>query len=275
MASKYASAHKAYAAHAAHAVPFKLRRQLAFRCAAITLLVGSLGAAALLIGLAQHNQQQAQAGQQAIAHSIAQTLANQTARAARLGIPLQKLPGVEAHLQQTLNSTPQLAYIAVADTHGQPMYSASRGTAESLLTLPVVVKGQSVALIQAGARNSQVQDLLQPALACTLIVLLASLLMALAVYFGPARHLQNRHELLLTSLRDATPLALLPLQERYAVDDLHGAIHTLATLQQRNQKAQQAVQDYAAEIKAVDFDQKMLAAIESIELAAIKNGANQ
>ncbi|QXZ09125.1 hypothetical protein KUF54_14000 [Comamonas sp. Y33R10-2] len=266
MASKYAPA---------HAVPFKLRRQLTLRCAAITLLVGSLGAAALLIGLAQHNQQQALAGQQAIAHSVAQTLVNQMARAARLGIPLQKLPGVEAHLQQTLNNTPQLAYIAVADTHGQPMYSASRGTAESLLTLPVVVKGQSVALIQAGARNSQVQGLLQPALACTFIVLLASLLMALAVYFGPALRLQARHELLLSSLRDATPLALLPLQERHAGDDLHGAIHTLATLQQRNQKAQQAVQDYAAEIKAVDFDQKMLAAIESIELAAIKNGVTQ
>ena len=60
--------------------PRNLRQQLALRCAAITLMVGSMGAAALLVGLAQHNHQQAQAGQQAIAHSVAQTLANQTAR---------------------------------------------------------------------------------------------------------------------------------------------------------------------------------------------------
>lgn len=249
--------------------PRNLRQQLALRCAAITLMVGSMGAAALLVGLAQHNHQQAQAGQQAIAHSVAQTLANQTARAARLGIPLDKLPGVEAHLQQTLSNTPQLAYIAVADTHGKPMHSASHGMAEPLLTLPVIVKAQPVALIQAGARNSQAQDLLKPALACTVIVLLASLLLALAAYFGPARRMQRRHELLITSLRDRTPL---PAQENHSGDALHAAVQTLTALQQRNQKAQQAVQDYAAEIKAVDFDQKILKAVDSIALTAIKNG---
>lgn len=253
-------------------VPRSLRQQLALRCAAITLLVGSVGTAALLMGLALHHRQQAQAGQQAIAHSVAQTLASQTARAARLGIPLGKLPGVEAHLQQTLKNTPQLAYIAVADTHGQPMHSASHGVAEPLLTLPVIVKGQPVAMIQAGTRNSQAQDLLKPALACSAIVVLASLLMALGVYFGPARRLLRRHELLMSSLQGGAPL---PVQEQQTGDALQAAVQTLAALQQRNQQALQAVQDYAAEIKAVDFDQKMLSAVDAIALAATKNGVLQ
>lgn len=246
-----------------------LRQQLALRCAAITLLVGSLGTVALLTGLTQYNQHQAQAGQQAIVHSVAQTLAYQTARAVRLGIPLAKLPGVEAHLQQTLEHTPQLAYLAVADTHGKPMHSASRGVSEPLLALPVVVKGQPVALIQAGASHSPTQALIKPTLVCAVIVLLASLLMGMIIYAWPGLRLQRRHDLLLSSLRDGLPV---PAGDRRASDALHDAVQTLANLQQRNRQAQQAVQDYAAEIKAVDFDQKMLSAVDAITQAATKSG---
>lgn len=249
-----------------------LQRQLALRCAAILLLVGTLATAALLVALARHNHEQAQAGLQAIAHSVAQTLSTQMARAARLGIPLQQLPGVEAHLEQTLANTPELAYLAIADIHGYPMYSVSHGSAGPLQSLPISVKGQSVALVQAGPRRQPAQGLIKPAVACAALVLLTSALLGAAVYLGPARRMQRRHALLQNSLRDATPL---PLSNRDITDPLHQALHTLASLQHRNQQAHQAMLDYAAEIRSVEFDKKTLVAIDAIATKAIKMKVTQ
>lgn len=250
-----------------------LQRQLALRCAAILLLVGTLATAALLVALARHNHEQAQAGLQAIAHSVAQTLSTQMARAARLGIPLQQLPGVEAHLEQTLANTPELAYLAIADIYGSPMYSVSHGSAGPLQSLPISVKGQSVALVQAGPRHQPTQGLIKPALVCAALVLLTSALLGAAIYLGPARRMQRRHALLQNSLRDAaTPL---PLSNRDITDPLHQALHTLASLQHRNQQAHQAMLDYAAEIRSVEFDEKTLVAIDAVAAEAIKMKVTQ
>lgn len=249
-----------------------LQRQLALRCIAIFLLVGTLAATALLIALARHNHMQAQAGLQAIAHSVAQTLSTQVARAARLGIPLQQLPGVEAHLEQTLANTPELAYLAIADIHGAPLYSVSQGSAGPLQSLPISVKGQNVALVQAGPRHQPAQGLIKPALACVALVLLTSALLGAAVYLGPARRMQRRHALLQNSLRDAAPL---PLSSRDITDPLHQALQTLASLQHRNQQAHQAMLDYAAEIRSVEFDEKTLLSIDTIASEAIKMKVTQ
>lgn len=257
--------------HTPH-TPRSLRTSLAMRCAAVMLIVGMVAAAALLWALNHHNQQLAQQGQQAIARSVAQTLASQTARAIRLGIPLQKLQGVETYLQQTMDSTPQLAYLALTDTKGQPLQAVSRGKALPLIKLPVVVRGQTVAMIHAGAASTKTQGLLMPALVCMGAVLLMAFMTGWCIHAWPASRLQRRHELLLSALNQGQTL---PVQEGQASDALQAALLALAMRQQRNLQAQQAVADYAAELHAVDFDQKMRQSIDEIAQTAIKNGAIQ
>lgn len=249
----------------------ELRVTLAWRCALAVLCVGALIAALMLFALTGHNQQQAQQGQQAIARSVAQTLADQTARAVRLGIPLDKLTGVETSLQQAMSNTPQLVYLALADAQGKVLHKTSRNDTQPTLSLPVMVKGQPVAMIQAGVSHSRTQGLLQPLLICAVLVLIAAALTGCAVYWGPGWLLQRRHNRLESALHEGT---LLPVQEGEAADALQAAMQALANRQQRIVQARHEVMDYAAELHAVDFDQKMRQAIDSASQLAIQSGAS-
>ena len=249
----------------------ELRVTLAWRCALAVLCVGALIAALMLFSLTGHNQQQAQEGQQAIARSVAQTVADQTARAVRLGIPLDKLTGVETSLQQAMSNTPQLVYLALADAQGKVLHKTSHNATQPTLSLPVMVKGQPVAMIQAGVSHSRTQGLLQPLLICAALVLIAAALTGLVIYWGPGLLLQHRHNRLESALHDGK---LLPVQEGEAADALQAATQALATRQQRIVQVRQEVMDYAAELHAVDFDQKMRKAIDTASQLAIQSGAS-
>lgn len=247
-----------------------LRLQVALRSGFAVLLAGLLAVLALIWSLATQFHAEAQAGQQAIARSVVQTLANQTTRAVRLGIPLQKLPGVQDYLQQTLQSTPQIAYLALADEHGKPLYSVSQGKAEPLVKLPIIVRGATVAQVQAGAKSPQAHSLIKPAALAALTVLTMAVLAGFIAWQWPGRGLQKRHALLLQALRETQTR---PIHERHAGDAQQAALQALSELQQRNAQAQQDVQDFAAELLAVDFDQKMHSVLKDIAPSAIKIGA--
>lgn len=257
--------------HSPSTVP-RLRTVIALRCALAVFLAGLLAACALLWVLTVQFHTEAQAGQQAIARSIAQTLVNQTARAIRLGVPLDKLPSVEDYLQQTIDNTPQLAYLALADQQGHPLYSASQGKAERLETLPVIIRGVMVAQVQAGASSTPSHSMVRPAIWALLTTLLASALAGALAWLWPGQGLQKRHALLLQALRSTDSVII---QEREAADAQQAALQALSLLQQRNLQLQQAKEDFASELLAVDFDQKMHAAIADIAPEAIKSGVSQ
>lgn len=246
-----------------------LRLRVALHCGCAVLLTGLLAAIALIWSLASQLHAEAQSGQQSIARSVAQTLTNQTTRAIRLGIPLEKLPGVQAYLQQTLTNTPQLAYLSLTDEHGKPLYSASQGKAEALVRLPIIIRGVTVAQVHAGAKPPAAHSLITPAAIAALVVLAATALSVLLVYRWPGLGLQKRHALLLHALRDSDKPHI---HERHAGDAQQAALQTLSELQQRNARARQSVQDFAAELLAVDFDQKMASSIAQTAPAAMKNG---
>lgn len=248
----------------------RLRLQVALRSGFAVLLAGMLAVLALIWSLTTQFHAEAQAGQQAIARSVAQTLANQTTRAVRLGIPLEKLPGVQDYLQQTLQSTPQIAYLALADEHGKPLYSVSQGKAEPLVSLPIIVRGVTVAQVQAGAKSPQAHSLIKPAALAVMTVLAVAVLAGVIAWQWPGRGLQKRHALLLQALRETQTR---PIHERHAGDAQQAALQALSQLQQRNAQAQQDVQDFAAELLAVDFDQKMHSVLKDIAPSAIKIGA--
>ena len=58
-----------------------------------------------------------------MARSVAQTLAQQLGRAARLGIPLQELPGVAPYLAAALERQSALASIAVVLPDGRTLHA--------------------------------------------------------------------------------------------------------------------------------------------------------
>src|SRR5690606_27419555 len=61
---------------------------------------------------------------QALAHSVAQTLAQQLGRAVRLGIPLDELPGVPPYLHAALQRQPVLTHIAIEGAEGATLHAA-------------------------------------------------------------------------------------------------------------------------------------------------------
>ena len=246
---------------ALHSQGQRLRLRVALTCSAAVFAAGVLAAALLMWSFLLHAEEQTRAGRHAITNSVAETLANQTARALRLGIPLEAIPGVTDYLKLTLENSPDVAYLAVTHPDGTPLHSISLEASEQLVNIPVVVKGKVEAHIHAGAKAIHGQSLGQPALLSAIAVLLAAVLAGVVGYWGPGRRLQKRHALLVEGLQAHQ---IIPQRDRQAADALEVALNTLADLQWRNQEAKAAVNDYSAELLAVDFDEQMRPSIEKI-----------
>ena len=92
----------------------------------VLVAVGSAGAVWVLQDLRSHGTRTARQDAQALAHSVAQTLAHQLGRAVRLGIPLAELPGVPAYLDNTLRRQPMLTHIAIEAADGTLLHGAGK-----------------------------------------------------------------------------------------------------------------------------------------------------
>lgn len=237
-------------------------RHLVARLAFIAVFVsGAVIAMVMLAQLQQSAYQQARAGREAIAASVAQTLAAQFARAVRVGVPLDQIPGVPDYLQRTLEHTPHLASLALQQADGKPLHSAQRQTPQQVIQVPVIVQGQTVAQIAAGTQAVASLDFAKTYVLTALSVLLLALLAAVLAFYGPGTRWQRRHKQLLAGL---TQEQIVPVRDRLSNDALEQALQTLAQAQQQQMDAQLALNDYARELLAVDFDQRMRARIAAV-----------
>lgn len=115
----------------------------------LTLLLGGAAAALLVNGYQARVEESARRDALVIGTSVARTLAQQFEKAARFGIPLKLLPGVETHLSETLARTPGLTQIVLRGADGREIRSAiGEHPGTDSVSAPVMVDANTVASVE-------------------------------------------------------------------------------------------------------------------------------
>ena len=257
----------------------RLRWPLGLLALCLTLLIGGTGALWSLQQLRTNTERDARQDAQAMADSVAQTLALQISRAVRLGIPLEEIPGMPDYLQRALTQAPGLATIAVQSPAGQTLYlsGASHSGAAHAATAPVQaaiqVQGSSVGDVVITITPATLAQGLNRAYAlCALLVLALALLAGWLAARGPGQQLESQRQQLQAALDRAPDSGASPdspLLADTALPALHHggmarALHALAAGQLQRQEQEAAVRSYAQELLAVDFDQLLQAPVARI-----------
>ena len=236
----------------------------------LTLAIGGAMALWSLQQLQIKAERDAQQDAQAMAQSVAQTLALQIGRAVRLGIPLAEIPGMSAYLERALAQAPGLASIAVHTPSGHTLHTTPARTALQQARVTIQVQGNNVGSVVVGtAPAALAHNLTQAYALCALLVLSLGLLSGWLAARGPGRRLERQRQQLQAGLDGA----LLPADPAALPDIRYGgvarALHALAEGQQQMQAQEAAVQAYAQELLAVDFDQRLQAPVARIAASPV------
>lgn len=211
---------------------------------------------------------------QALAHSVAQTLAHQLGRAVRLGIPLAELPGVPAYLDTALRRQPMLTHIAIEAADGAALHAVGKASAAAAgggeVRVPIAgtgAVGHDAGAVRVGVDprlGLQRQLMRANVLAVVLVVALASGA-ALAAAWGPGARLERQRRLLAGQLLQGAAAASAhaegAAQGGYGLPALEQA---LAQGQAHVESERRAMQHYAHELLAMDFDGRMRAEIDRL-----------
>ncbi len=246
------------------------RHRGAVACALITALIVSVlgggGAAVLIAAFEQRMADSAREDMALVGDSLARSLAQRYARAARYGIPLDELPGIDAHLGEALAQTRGIARITLVDAQGRTLGTAQSGPGDDTLSAPVEVGEDTLARIDvtirpvalvggAGAVRRQV------AVAVALIAVIAAISAGLWV----GRQIDRRHDQLgaaLAAVADGHPP---PGPRRWhGHDAVVAAFTALHGGAQRLETHRHELDAYAAELLAVDFDDQLRPSIQHV-----------
>lgn len=232
---------------------------------AVLAIGGALGQW-LISSLETRAEEAARRDAQALARSVAQTLASQFSRAARLGIPLKELPGVEAHLREALKQTPGVASITLQHAEGQ-------ATTARLETAAGRERDRVEATVQgeAGPSGQIVVTTLPAALATgfaqahrgsALAAVLAAALAAMIAYALSGRNLARRQRMLTAALSGTLPRD--GLDSSHEGDAIDEALEAWAEGERQLSADRAAFDALAEELRAVDFDDAMRPEIERL-----------
>lgn len=241
---------------------YGLDKQLGLLAFVLTVFIGGVVTLWSLQQLRASAERETRHDARAMAQSVAQTIALQMGRAVRLGIPLEELPGIPAYLQRALEQAPGLAYLALLDAHDVTLYTTAPQQADDQVRTSIQVQGQMAGTVVVGtAPTALTGDLVWVKTLCALTVLVLGVVSAWLAARGPGRRLESEHLALQAGLHGHGQS--LPLD--YAAS--HGLQQALQALEQGQQQLleqQAAVDAYAQELLAVDFDQRMQASIARI-----------
>lgn len=250
-----------------------LRWRLGLRVFGVLLAVGSACGWVALREVQERGSREAGVHARAMAQSVADTLAQQLARAVRLGIPLQDLPGVPLHLEATLARQPLLVALAVKLPDGRTLHGAGHAAAletdaaHAVFTAAGLPVGRVVA--GAGEVGAWSTDSVRTVLWACAVGLVLALAAALVAACGPGARLERQRRAVLARLA----LQAQDSGDRGGVEGPleHGPQAMLVALDEGDAEqavANQALGAYAQELLAVDFDGRMRADIERIMRAA-------
>ncbi|MBB6310257.1 hypothetical protein [Xanthobacter tagetidis] len=238
----------------------------------ITLVVG--GGASLLLtnGFRDRVEDSARRDALVIGTSVARTLAQQFERAARFNVPLKLIPGVDAYLADTLAGTPGIAQIVLRGPDGREIRSAvgdEPGIDQT--SAPVTVDGLQVAAVEVSTNPSalissserfRMRSLLAVLATAVAFAVLAAILAGSHLDADQARVASG---LARTAQEDFEPTALD--QRRSGSLGRGGVGRALSALIQGNRRVAErraALEAYAEELLAVDFDGALRPDVERI-----------
>ncbi|MDR0216036.1 MAG: hypothetical protein LBJ15_18860 [Comamonas sp.] len=237
---------------------------------AVLLVVGSGCALWALHELRIDGARAASQDARAMARSVAQTLAQQLGRAARLGIPLQELPGVAPYLAAALERQSTLASIAVVLPDGRTLHAAGSksapGDAADTVRVEIAAKkGVAGAVVAvAGGRAAIPQSLARAQMLSAAAVLALAVGAGLWAALGPGAQLERQRRAAWAWL-EGTAQADTPRLEILARGGgLQSLLEALAQGDAEQRATQEAVDAYAQELLAMDFDGLMREDIERI-----------
>ncbi len=245
----------------------------------LTLLVGGTAGAVLISGFKASVEDTARRDVTVIGSSLARALAQQFEKAARYGIPLKLLPGVEAYLSQTLNQTPGIARIVLRGTDGRDVRSAvgpltGTDTVSAAITVDGLAVGQVEVTTSPTAFSGAFGDVgLQVAGAVALCAAVAGVLAG--VVAGGALERRRRRLVVAMARNLAGELDGGPPAIGMGRGPVGQAFAALASGTRRVGEKWAGFQSYAEELLAVDFDGRLRPEVERIRREALPRGTRQ
>lgn len=234
----------------------------------VTLVVAGTAAGLSLSTFRQRVENEARRDATLIGTTVARALALQFEKAARYGIPLKLLPGVEAYLDETLSRTPGLTRIVLRGPDGRELRSAvgpSSGT--DTVSMPIQVDGIQMGQVDVVTTPTTLStafaDLNRDA--AIAVVVCAGVGAGLAALFAGSSLARSRRRLAdMLAKTAAGEYDLGPPPSVFSFGAVGAAFRALREGARRIQERQGAVQAYAEEILTVDFDGRLRPEVERV-----------
>lgn len=240
----------------------------------LTVLVIGGGAGMMLVnGFKARVEETARRDAKLIGETVARSLAAQFEKAARFGIPLKLLPGVETYLADTLNRTPGLSRIIVRGPDGREVRSAVGLTpGVDTVIAPILVDGISLGQVDVATTPATLSSVLnslnwRTGAAVVVCALVAGVIAGAYAGGSLARARRKLAEALVASAAGGPEDA--PAHRRPRRGVIAAAFSALGNGERRLADHRASFQAYAEELLAVDFDGRLRADIERIKREAL------
>ncbi|MDQ6435503.1 hypothetical protein RB623_15705 [Mesorhizobium sp. LHD-90] len=196
------------------------------------------------------------------AATVGQAVAGQFSHALQLGIPLDKLPGIEPYLHRIADSSPQVQGLAIIDAAGKTVAATAEGvTGESF---PIAGDGTSATLVVAGESPLIDQAVRQVRIALTIAAVLCGAVAGgiLGGFF--AFNLAPAHARLLGDMERVASGDFTPQAHDEDRGPIYAASRALARSIDRVKAARRNLVEAVATIRAIDFDGSLGRRVDAI-----------
>lgn len=235
----------------------------------IVFLIGGGAGMLLTHGFKSQAEQTARRDAKLIGATVARSLAGQFEKAARFGIPLKLLPGVEAYLIEILQRTPGLTRIVLRGPDGREVRSVmGEETGVDTVVAAILVDGIQLGQVDVTTTPATLSSVLSTLYLRTAVaVAVCSLLAAAAAgaYAGGALARARRR------LSEAMAASAIghPVDAGVLRGERRGAAAAVASAlvkgERRLSNHRASFLAYCEELLAVDFDGRLRAEIERIK----------